>query len=199
MESQSEFEEGNVMKIVIINFSGRENGNCHAISQTISNLHLSEDVCIFNFSTLFVNPCGKCNYDCFEDRENCPYKEDSIYKLYESITSSNLAYFIVPNYCNYPNANYFIFNERSQCYFQRHQELLHKYLAVEKKFIVVSNTEAENFAHAFQYQILEDKTPNILFLAAKKYQRISIAGDLMSSPQADADLRKFCCGGLSLY
>ena len=39
------------------------------------------------------------------------------------ITDSDLSYFIVPNYCDYPCANFFIFNERSQCFFQHHPEL----------------------------------------------------------------------------
>lgn len=36
-----------------------------------------------------------------------------------------MVYFSLPNYCNYPCANFFIFNERSQCYFQRQPKLLH--------------------------------------------------------------------------
>ena len=112
--------------------------------------------------------------------------------MYDKITLSDLTYFIVPNYCDYPNANYFIFNERSQCYFQHHEQLLDRYLSVKKRFIVVSNTQTQNFITALSYQISEGESPDILFLSAKAYQKISVDGDLMTSPEAKNAVEMFC-------
>jgi len=180
------------MEIAIINFSGRENGNCRAISQTVARFHGEDAVFYCGFCSLEVHPCGKCGYECFERRSACPYLDDGIFEMYERVTGCGLAYFIVPNYCDYPNANFFLFNERGQCFFQGHQELLDKYLAVPKKFIVVSNTGRDNFIQAFAYQISEGKTPDILFLPAKSYKKVSVAGDLMTSPEAEQDVEGFC-------
>lgn len=180
------------MKIVIVNFSGREVGNCQAISQVVGDVHLSDKVYIYHFSSLTVHPCGKCNYECFGREESCPYQDDAVYEIYKKVTVCDLAYFILPNYCDYPNANYFLFNERSQCFFQHRPELLERYLAVSKKFIVVSNTETDHFIQAFRYQISENEQPNVLFLAAKKYQKKSIVGDIMDSEKAKKDVKEFC-------
>ncbi len=180
------------MKIIIVNFSGREKGNCFEISQVVAGFHSADEVKCYNFCSLEVYPCGKCNYECFGRQSACPYQDDGVYKIYDDLTYSDFVYYVVPNYCDYPNANYFLFNERSQCYFQHRQELLNRYLAVPKKFIVVSNTGRDNFTQAFLYQVSEGVTPEILFLSARNYQKVSIAGDLMSSDEARRDVEKFC-------
>ena len=105
--------------------------------------------------------------------------------------NSDLAYFILPNYCDYPCANYFIFNERSQCYFQGSDYLLLQYLGVKKKFIAVSNTNQANFLIAFEYQINEGEKPDALFLSAKRYGKRSIDGNLTDSLNALTDIENF--------
>lgn len=180
------------MKITIVNFSGRENGNCRAISKVIAASHPADEISIFNFCDITLAPCGSCEYDCFNRDKQCPHQSDGVYDMYDKITLSDLTYFIVPNYCDYPNANYFIFNERSQCYFQHHEQLLDRYLSVKKRFIVVSNTQTQNFITALSYQIPEGESPDILFLPAKKYRKISIDGDLMTSPEAKKAVEIFC-------
>ncbi|MCM1298884.1 MAG: GNAT family N-acetyltransferase [Firmicutes bacterium] len=169
------------MKICIISFSKRSKGSCAHIASELFRLHGSDQAEIFDFSRLDISPCGGCDYQCFDDRTACPYFSDSVYRLYEEITDSDLVYFIVPNYCDYPCSAFFAFNERSQCYFQGRPELLDKYLSVRKKFIVVSNTGQDNFISAFRYQINENEAPDILFLSAKKFDKISIKGDLTDS------------------
>ncbi len=62
----------------------------------------------------------------------------------EAIVRSEITYFIVPNYCDYPCSNYYVFNERSQCYFQGKPALLDDYLKVPKRSIVVSNTNEDS-------------------------------------------------------
>lgn len=174
------------MKVCVISFSGRKNGNCGAIGKMLHESY--RDSVFYDFSEFAIAPCGGCRLECFKDREACPYRKDKVYTIYDSILHSDITYFIVPNYCDYPNALFFAFNERSQCYFQGHEELLEEYLQKEKKFIVISNTNRENFERAFLYH---SETPDILFLSAKRYKKISIDGDLTESPEAVADILKF--------
>lgn len=179
------------MKICIINFSGRENGNCRKIADIVAEYFNNSGVKRFDFCNTEITPCGKCNDECFAKRENCPYINDEIFDIYDSITNCDAAFFIMPNYCDYPCANYFAFNERSQCYFQGKPKLLESYLKVKKKFIVVSNTQKENFINAFKYQIEENTVPDVLFLSAKTYGKVSIKGDVTDSGEAVTDIINF--------
>lgn len=170
------------MRITILSFSNRDNGNCQNISKLAAEAYVGNEVNVFCFTEFALSPCGKCDNQCFLNRTNCPYINDKIYAIYDSITNSDLAVFVVPNYCGYPCSNFFVFNERSPCYFSGHQDLLDKYENVQKKFIAVSNSEADNLATAFGYQTYA--TPDILVLAAKAYGKESLAGDLMESEAA---------------
>ena len=107
----------------------------------------------------------------------------------DAVTHSDLTFFIIPNYCDYPCSNYFIFNERSQCYFQGHPELLERYENVPKCAVVVSNTNEENFIHALAYQSYENMKS--LFLSAKKYGKVSINGDLLTDERVRNDVTDF--------
>lgn len=177
------------MSICVISFSGRSGGNCSAIARAVLDALPGGDVRYFDFSARSVSPCGGCGYQCFQARERCPYFGDPAFALYDAVTHSGLSYFIVPNYCDYPCANFFIFNERSQCYFQGHPELLEQYEAVRKKFIVVSNTGRDNFTAAFRYHT-GDTPPDVLFLSARRFGKVSIQGGLMDAPEArDAVVR----------
>ena len=98
-------------------------------------------------------------------------------------------YFIVPNYCGFPCASYFAFNERSVGYFSGKKQLLDRYLSVRKRFIIVSNSEDEVFNQAMQQQV--SSKPDILYLKSRKYGKQSIAGDIMDSNTANVDLDVF--------
>lgn len=93
------------MKICIVNFSGRVSGNCKRITNFICEKYEGEDLKRFDFDGIILTPYGKCNAECFQIRESCPYFAEESYKIYDSITNSDLAYFILPNYCDYPCAN----------------------------------------------------------------------------------------------
>lgn len=180
------------MKICFISFSGRSGGNCSSIAEKLRKHWKEEDtVEVYDFSSFTITPCGHCNCECFQARERCPYFDDPEFSVCDAIANSDFACFIVPNYCDYPCANFFTFNERSQCYFQHHQSLLERYLAVRKKFIVVSNTGQDNFIAAFRYHILENSEPDVLFLSAKQFHKTSIHGDLMESAEAEEMLLQF--------
>ena len=175
------------MSICVVSFSGREKGNCAQIGGLISSL--LPDVKEYRFSDFEIHPCGQCHYECFAKGDQCPWIGDKEYELLDAITKSSLTYFILPNYCDYPCANFFIFNERSLCYFQGREDLLEAYERVPKKVIVVSNSNQEHFQAALSYHA--DTEPEILFLSAKKYGKVSVNGDLLTSEQAVADLERF--------
>ena len=92
----------------------------------------------------------------------------------------------MPNYSDYPCANFFIFNERSQCYFQGRADLLNVYKSVFKRVIVVSNTNEENFWKANSYHSKAE--PEILFLPARKYGKSSVKDELLTSEEVLADI-----------
>ncbi len=56
---------------------------------------------------------------------------------------------------------------------------------------MVSNTGRENFTAAFRYHVPEGAEPDTLFLRAREFGRVSIRGDLLSSPEAVEAVRTF--------
>lgn len=175
------------MSVCIVSFSSRKNGNCSQIGELIKSL--LPDATLYDFSNFTINSCGDCGYQCFNGGSNCPFFADKECEILNTITSSTVTYFIVPNYCDFPCSNFFVFNERSLCYFQNNAKLLTAYLQVPKKFIVISNSNSENFKAAFAYHT--NDAPNILCLSAKKYGKVSVDGNLLTSQQVVEDLREF--------
>ena len=144
---------------------------------------------MFDFSTFRLQGCGACGYECFSSADSCPYRSDEEAVLLEAVTQSDLTYFVLPNYCDYPCANFFIFNERGQCWFQSRPDLLERYEKVPKRAIVVSNTEEENFRKALSYQ--SDETVEALFLSPKQYGKSSIKGDLLRDERVERVIAEF--------
>ena len=178
---------------VILSFSARKGGNCDKIGAYIME-SLPGETMRYSFSEFAVHPCGGCEYQCFQNNLNCPYIADMEFALLEAICASETAYFVVPNYCDYPCAHFFIFNERSQCFFQHHPEKLDAYLRVPKRFVVVSNTQVENFREVFRQQV--NGEPDMLILSAKRFGSVSIRGDLMDSAPARQEIANFLRKGL---
>lgn len=176
-----------MMGICVLTFSSRRDGNCMKIGSFVCSL--LPDAKQYDFADFDIHPCGGCHYECFTKGDQCPWIGDQEYALLDAVTHSALTYFILPNYCDYPCANFFIFNERSLCYFQNNEDLLNAYVRVPKKAIVVSNTNQAHFEAALSYHA--DPAPQLLFLSANRYGKASISGDLLSSEQAVADLRRF--------
>ena len=175
------------MSVCIVSFSSRKNGNCSQIGEFIKSL--LPDATLYDFSNLSINACGNCGYQCFNGGNNCPFFTDKECEILDTITNSTVTYFIVPNYCDFPCSNFFIFNEIILCYFHNNEKLLTAYLQTPKKFVVVSNGSVENFRTAFSYHTNDE--PKILRLSAKEYGKNSADSDIMTSQQAAADLQKF--------
>ena len=123
----------------------------------------------------------------------CPQINHEQSQIMDKICNSNLVYFIIPNYCGLPSANYFAFNERSVGYFNLDREKTNLYKRIKKRFITVSNTEG--FDQYMQYQV--NNAPDILYLKSGKYGKQSIAGDILDSEDARADLDAFLALDLS--
>lgn len=152
--------------ITLIQFSSRKEGNCSAIAKHIKNYYAADNVSSFVIDANIAQPCNNCDYECLMPGKECPGLNDALQKIMDTICSSDLAYFIVPNFCGYPCANYFAFNERSVGYFNMNRELMQKYMAVPKRFVIVSNSEGDSFKNAMMQQV--DGNPDMLYLKTGK-------------------------------
>ena len=175
------------MKKSIINFSGRNNGNCNDIAEYIKEV-LNADIDILDFCGTKITPCGNCNYECLDTADGCLI-DDGIAGAYAALINTDIIYFVVPNYINYPCANFWIFNERKQGVFGRKPDLERHYLQIKKKFVVVSNTEKENFRQIFKSHIKGDV--DILFMATRDFAKGGVRGGLMEDARAKAKIKEF--------
>ena len=136
-----------------------------------------------------VQACSNCNYECLTPGQACQNLSNQQRMAMDAICNADLVYYMIPNYCGYPCANYFVFNEKCVGYYNGNRELMQKYLSIPKRFIIVSNTEGVNFENAVRQQIKGD--PEILYMKTGKYGKRSTAGDIMDSEAAQADLNAF--------
>ena len=81
------------MRILIISFSARPDGNCDEISKMIQESY-SCDCTVFRFSEQQIHPCGGCHYECFGKEKPCPYIGDKEYTLMDTVCNHDLTYFI---------------------------------------------------------------------------------------------------------
>ena len=181
-------------KVIILSFSSRKNGNCTKISDYLTEKFKRTNVLSFVIESTYFAPCGGCNYECLTPCVICPQLSDQQIIVMDAICSSDLVYYVIPNYCGYPCGNYFAFNERSVGYFNTNRELMNRYMSVPKRFIIVSNTEDDNFVNAMRQQT--EDTPNILYIKTGKYGKRSTAGDLLESEAARADLDAYLAADL---
>ena len=179
---------GKSMGICIISFSGRKDGNCAAFGAYVKDLYQG-DAELYRFCDFSIAPCGACGYQCFQRSGCCPHSGDMEAVLLRAVSEADMTYFIVPNYCDYPCANFFLFQEREQFYFHWRPDRVEAYEKAPKRFIAVSNTEEEHFRQVFSCHVKNE--PEILFLRARAFGRSSIAGDLLTSEGAKETIRGF--------
>lgn len=175
--------------VAIVQFSYRKNGNCAAISEHIAAYYSAHNITRIKADNSIVQSCNQCDYECLQPRLECPHLRGQFQNMMDIMCAADLVYFIVPNYCGYPCANYFAFNERSVSYFHMNRDLLQRYMAIPKRFVAVSNTETQNFVEAFKQQT--NAEPEILYLKTSKYHKRSISGDMLESDEAKIDLDRF--------
>lgn len=174
-------------EIVIVSFSSRKSGNCEQICD-YSAKNMGKTAKTYHFSDFTIEPCGKCRYECFREGLPCPKREDMVETILRDICISQAAVFVLPNYNQFPNANFFAFQERCQSFF-RNQAQWDRYLAVPKRFIVLSNTGKVNFVRALSQHTI--RKPEILFLSARRYGKSCITESILESSQAKADILEF--------
>ena len=172
-------------KKVLISFSGRNTGNCARIAAFLSEQ--MEGAQSFRFSDFQIEPCGNCSCECLKGSV-CP-KNDMETALMNAVCSSDEAWFIVPNYCGFPCANLYIYNERSVGYFGGDRQRMEQYMAVPKRFVLIGNGSQENFRRAFEQHTNE--VPKILQLQSREFQVSSIAGNLLNQPEVQNRLIQF--------
>lgn len=170
--------------ITILNFSSRNDGNCAHIAQHIEVRNADTLVYTYVIDQR-ISPCNNCDYECLQPGVKCPNVSQYQEQIMNSILNSDMVYMIVPNYCGFPCANFLAFNERSVGFFNLDRGLMQRYMAVRKRFIIVSNTENEVFQKAMEQQ---SKSVEVLYLKTSKYGKRSTAGDLLDSAEAVADL-----------
>lgn len=174
--------------VVIISFSSRKGGNCEQISDFLAS-YIDKSVIKYQFSEISVQPCGACRYECFDKSKNCPYAEDSVWELLDSVCSSDAVYYVLPNYQDFPNANFFIYQERMQGYFSQYPQRRKQFRSVPKKYIVISNTGAEHLRSVLHRHSSEE--PDILILSSRKFGLSSITQRITESHEAKAQIRSF--------
>ena len=172
-------------KVVILTFSPRKSGNCGKIADFIGDFHMRTNVQMFEITAKNYLPCNGCDYECL-NRAACPAATAYQKQVMDAVMDSDLTYYIVPNFCGWPNANFFAFNERSVGYFAMDRSKLQQYMSVPKKFVIVSNTESDTFYNAMKQQT--SAQPKLMYLKTGKYAKRSTAGDLMESEDARNDL-----------
>ena len=74
-------------------------------------------------------------------------------------------------------------------YFGGGRSKFDQYMSASKNFIIVSNMDSEQFSIAMKQQTSAE--PEILYLKSGKYQKRSIAGDILESAEARGDLEAF--------
>lgn len=173
---------------IIVSFSSRKDGNCSTAAKIAADCY-EKPVKIYRFEDFTIQPCGACAYECFLDGKLCPYYKDMEAELLAQISDAKEAVFIVPNYCDHPCANFYTFNERSNCWFQNRQDRLEQYLKIRKKFIVISNTKSDSFQRAFQ-QHTEDEL-ELLYLSSKQHGIGNSTAYWLQNAQAQAEIRNF--------
>jgi len=175
-------------KVTILNFSGRNDGNCSKIARHIAVRHAKTYVQSYVVD-MRISPCNSCDYECLRSNYMCPNVSDYQTEIMEAVLNSDVTYMIVPNYCGFPCANFMAFNERSVGYFNMDRALMRRYLNVRKRFIIVSNSETAIFQKAMEQQASD--TSEVLYLKSSKYGARSIAGDILERLEAVADLDAF--------
>lgn len=175
--------------ILILQFSARPNGNSSAIASQIKDYYCTENVQIFTIDNNIITSCGNCDYECLRSESVCPNTTSQQILIMDAIIQADQIFFVIPNYCGFPCANYFAFSERIVGYFNLDQSKQSHYISVKKHFIIISNTEGSNFENAAQLHV--NKKPDILYLKTRQYQVNSISGDLMKSESAQKDLQTY--------
>lgn len=168
------------MKIAIVNFSGRNNaGNCSRISEYLrEKLTYDNDVLVIKYSDYDIKSCSKCDYSCLNPNCHRCNNLDETNLVYNLIGKSDLVFFLLPIYSNYPCSNFFIFKERSQSVIGN---IMTNYNNTKKSFIFIANTGLNNLIN-----IVNDESNafnDFLILSTQAYKTKGFYGDLIDKKE----------------
>ncbi|MCM1561940.1 MAG: NAD(P)H-dependent oxidoreductase [Butyrivibrio sp.] len=165
------------MKVCVINFSSRKNGNGHHILEYITEIMSKErgEYDIIDFSSFDVNPCGKCNYECFGNL--CIYRDDGIYSAYRKILMASIVVSVIPIYGGLPCSNFFAFNERAQGAFR--DEEFGKLESIRNKYIIIGNSGKEITKKIVYENDKNAKEDDFIAVSSNEMGEQSIKGNLM--------------------
>jgi len=111
----------------------------------------------------------------------------------DSICKSQTVYFVIPNYQDYPCANFFIFQERMQGYFHKYPMQREPFRNATKRFIIVNNTSGDSFSRIAEQYGSSDS--DLLVLRSREFGMSSIKDSIIQSPQIQAQIRRFAGAG----
>lgn len=165
------------MKMSVLNYSSRKNGNGYHIAEYIKEIISREnrEYDLIDFSRFSANTCGKCNYECFDS--DCVYKNDEIYNAYRKILKADMVISVIPIYGGLPCSNFFVFNERAQGAFQ--DEEFEQLEDIRNKYIIIGNTGVEITKKIIHENDNHAKEEDFLVISSNEVGERSIKGNLM--------------------
>lgn len=181
------------MKLLLVSFSLRENGNCNRFLYYINEVlsrsdHTVESIRLTDHP---IEGCGQCAYECFA-QGSC-IKHDTVSDLYDQCMSADKIIFILPVYRGHPASTYFQFTERGEGFFRLDTERDESYRK-KVNLIVIGNITAggETAMREAMSDFSDDEySPQSLLLSSIEYGRRSINGDLIEDSRVRDKLEKF--------
>lgn len=179
------------MKTCVISFSSRADGNCAAIADCVQETLGAEGLTRFDFSGLSVHGCGACHCECFRQREACPYFADDAFRLNEAAALADRAVFIVPNYCDFPCSNFSCSTSGASAASTGMPSWRTAILPCRRNSSLSAIRAGRIFWRRSGTMCCPERSPDVCFLRAAAYHRISLDGDLMTCEPARAAVRDF--------
>jgi multimeric flavodoxin WrbA len=182
------------MGILLLSFSGRkEPGNCMKILKLIQGAIVEKGIksTLLSMTDLNIKPCLGCNYECFDEEQNCNIKDDTEY-IYKNILSSEMVVMCIPVYSSAPPSTYFSLRERAQSIF-RTDELYLNYKKVKKLYIVIGKrvSGANDTINILKSDDENIKHDDILLLESNEFGQKAIEGKLVDCDKAVNKVRDF--------
>jgi multimeric flavodoxin WrbA len=180
------------MKILGINFSGRTNGNCSQSLQFCLDVYKKNghETKFINLSEQTLEPCGDCNYNCFQ--ADC-VKTDNFREIYLKMVEADKIIFAVPTYCGHLSSSFFIFSERSQGFYNHSNSDEDDILKKINLIIIGNSSSGGDMALSEALCIFNNRSyfPEVLLLSSIEYGRRSILGDLVEENEIRSRLTRF--------
>lgn len=181
------------MKTLAVAFSARSEGNCARLSRYCLD-KLKEQgwqTELLNAYDLAITPCSHCDYECFANKD-CPVNDD-VPMIYEKCREADALIFAIPDYGGHLSALYFTFAQRGQFEFKKFNNFDEEFFR-KLNFIIIGNLSAggDMALHEALYDFANRSFwPETILFSAREYDRSSLEGDLIESPDVKKRLDRF--------